>query len=270
VVIDGRTATSPGASRGVALVRPPGPRLAEGIVTHIKRTPVDVALARLQHAAYVAALARAGWEVLTVPPADDCPDAVFIEDTVVVLDGLAVITRPGAAQRRPETAAVAGTVRALGLRVEEIVGPGTLDGGDILQIGQTVYVGLGGRTNAEGIAQLTGLLAGVGRTTMTVPLARVLHLKSAVTALADGTVLAFDDLVDLDLFRRVRRVPEEAGAHVVPLGGPDVLIAASAPRTAELVEDLGWHAIVVDISEYERLEGCVTCLSVLIAARALP
>src|SRR5690242_14202656 len=104
-------------SRGVALVRPPGPRLAEGIVTHIERTPVDVALARRQHAAYVAALAGAGWEVVTVPPADDCPDAVFIEDTVVVCDGLAVITRPGAAARRPETAAVAGTVRALGLRV---------------------------------------------------------------------------------------------------------------------------------------------------------
>ena len=268
MVIDGRTVPSPEMSRGVALVRPPGPRLAEGIVTHIERTPVDVALARRQHAAYVAALTGAGWEVATVAPADDCPDAVFIEDTVVVSDGLAVITRPGAAQRRPETAAVTDAVRELGLRVEEIVAPGTLDGGDILQIGQTVYVGLGARTNAEGIAQLAGLLSSVGRTTVTVPLARVLHLKSAVTALPDGTVLAFDDLVDLDLFRGVRRVPEEAGAHVVPLGGLDLLIAASAPRTAELVDSLGWCPIVVDISEYERLEGCVTCLSVLIAARA--
>ena len=270
MVIDGRTAPAPGSApglpQGVALVRPPGPRLADGIVTHIERTPVDITLARRQHAAYVAALAGAGWEVVAAPPADDCPDAVFIEDTVVVCGGLAVITRPGAAARRPETVAVADTARALGLRVAAIAAPATLDGGDILQIGQTVYVGLGSRTNAEGIAQLAGLLAGVGRTTVTVPLARVLHLKSAVTALPDGTVLAFDDLVDLDLFPRVRRVPEEAGAHVVPLGGPDVLIAASAPRTAELIDSLGWRPIVVDITEYERLEGCVTCLSVLVPA----
>ena len=246
----------------VALVRPPGPRLADGIVTHIERTPVDVDLARRQHAAYVQALEGAGWDIVTVPPADDCPDAVFIEDTVVVCDGLAVITRPGAVARRPETDAVQRTLRDLRLRVERIEPPGTLDGGDILQIGQTVYVGRGGRTNADGIAQLAELLA--GRTTVTVPLEKVLHLKSAVTALPDGTVLAHGDLVDLDSFTRVRRVPEQAGAHVVPLGGPDVLIAASAPRTAELINALGWRPVVVDITEYERLEGCVTCLSALI------
>ena len=250
--------------RRVALVRPPGPRLADGIVTHIQRSPVDVDLARRQHAAYASALESAAWDIVTVPPADDCPDAVFIEDTVVVCDGLAVTTRPGAPARQPETAAVEDTVRELGLGVARIEAPGTLDGGDILQIGQTVYVGRGGRTNAEGIAQLTALLAVLGRTTVTVPLEKVLHLKSAVTALPDGTVLAYGDLVDLDPFPRVRRVPEEAGAHVVPIGGPDVLIAASAPRTAELVNALGWRPVVVDISEYERLEGCVTCLSVLI------
>jgi len=118
----------------VALVRPPGPRLADGIVTHIERTPVDVDLARRQHAAYVQALEGAGWDIVTVPPADDCPDAVFIEDTVVVCDGLAVITRPGAVARRPETDAVEQTLRDLRLRVERIEPPGTLDGGDILQI----------------------------------------------------------------------------------------------------------------------------------------
>jgi dimethylargininase len=255
-----------GSVRGVALVRPPGPRLAYGIVTHIEPTPVDLALAGRQHAAYVAALAGAGWDVTTVPPADDCPDAVFVEDTVVVSEGLAVNTRPGADARRAETATVADTMGALGLRVEVIAAPGTLDGGDVLQIGQTVYVGRGGRTNAAGIAQLADLLAGLGRTVVTVPLPKVLHLKSAVTALPDGTVLAFGDLVDLEPFPVLRMVPEEAGAHVVPLGGPDVLIASSAPRTAELVASLGWHPIVVDITEYERLEGCVTCLSVLIGA----
>jgi dimethylargininase len=270
VVTDSPTAPPAGSGRGVALIRAPGPRLADGIVTHIERSPVDLELARRQHAAYVEALAGAGWDIVTVPAADDCPDAVFIEDTLVVADDLAIITRPGVPARQPETATVADTVRTLALRMETIAAPATLDGGDILQIGQMVYAGLGGRTNADGIAQLAGLLSGLGRTTVTVPLRKVLHLKSAVTALPDGTVLAYGDLVNLEPFPRVRPVPEEAGAHVVPLGGPDVLIAASAPRTTELVHALGWHPIVVDITEYERLEGCVTCLSVLIAGLVRP
>jgi dimethylargininase len=255
------------SSRGVALVRRPGPRLAEGIVTHIERTPVDVALAMRQHASYVAALAVHGWSVHEVPPADDCPDSVFIEDTAVVCDNLAVITRPGAASRRPETAAVVETVRALGLTVAAVESPATLDGGDVLQVGPTVYVGHGGRTDAAGIAQLAGHLAPLGRTVVTVPLQAVLHLKSAVTALPDGTVLTFGGLVPVDAFPSTLAVPEQSGAHVVPLGGRDVLIAASAPATATMLAGLGYAPVVVDISEFERLEGCVTCLSVLLPGR---
>jgi dimethylargininase len=233
-------------------------------VTHIEPTAVDLELARRQHEGYVAALERSGWRTHEVPPADDCPDSVFIEDTVVVCDGLAVITRPGADSRRPETQAVEATVRGLGLGVRHIEAPGTLDGGDVLQIGQMVYVGHGGRTNSEGIEQLRQALVPLGRTTTAVPLTKVLHLKSAVTALPDGTVLSWGDLVDHDPFPAVLLVPEEAGAHVVPLGGSDVLIAGSAPRTAELIKGLGYSPVVVDITEFERLEGCVTCLSVLI------
>jgi len=248
----------------VALVRSPSPRLSDGIVTHIERTPVDLELARGQHAAYVDALASCGWRPLPVEPADDCPDSVFIEDTVVICDDLAVLTRPGAPGRRPEVDAVAETVRALGLRTERIGEPGTLDGGDVLQIGQTVYVGLGGRTNEAGIQQLARLLAPTGRTVVAVPVVKVLHLKSAVTALPDGTVLAWGDLVDTAPFPRVLEVPEESGVHVVPLDAERLLIAASAPRTAALLESRGYRPVTVDISEYERLEGCVTCLNVLI------
>jgi dimethylargininase len=251
-------------TRGVALVRRPGPRLAEGIVTHIDRSPLDVDLARRQHDGYVTALADHGWQVRVVPPADDCPDSVFVEDTVVVCAGLAVVTRPGAPVRRPETDAVESTVRDLGLTVAHIEGPGTLDGGDVLQVGSTVYVGRGGRTNAEGVRQLRELLAELGRAVVAVPVHKVLHLKSAVTALPDGTVLTWGGLVDTHLFPVVQPVPEEAGAHVVPLGASDVLIAASAPRTAELIAALGYTPVVVDITEFERLEGCVTCLSVLV------
>ena len=159
-------------------------------------------------------------------------------------------------------------MRELGLDIVHIADPGTLDGGDVLQVGSTVYVGRGGRTNAEGIRQLREHLAPLGRTVVPVRLEAVLHLKSAVTALPDGTFLALDDLLEPGAIPAWRPVVEEAGCHVVPLGGNQVLISASAPRTIEWLTDLGYQACVVDISEFEKLEGCVTCLSVLIPQRS--
>ena len=252
---------------GTALVRTPGSRLAEGIVTHQRRVPVDVDLARAQHAAYADALAACGWRIAPVPAVEDCPDSVFVEDTVVVCEDLAVLARPGAPARRAEVAGVAAMAGPLGLRTVAIAAPGTLDGGDVLQAGHTVYVGRGGRTNAAGIRQLRALLAPLGRTVIAVPLRNVLHLKSAVTALPDGTFLLAPELVPAALFPAVRPADEEAGCHVVPLGADRVLIAASAPRTAQLLDDLGFTPVVADISEFEKLEGCVTCLSVLLPGR---
>ena len=252
---------------GTVLVRAPSSRLAEGIVTYVGRTAVDVALARTQHAAYAEALLASDWRVEQAPAAEDCPDSVFIEDTVVVCEDLAVLARPGAPARRAEVAGVAGAARSLGLRTARIQEPATLDGGDVLQAGHTVYVGRGGRTNGEGIRQLRALLAPLGRTVIAVPLGKVLHLKSAVTALPDGTFLLLPQLVPAGLFPAVRPVEEDGGCHVVPLGGDRVLIAASAPRTAGLLGDLGFTPVVVDISEFEKLEGCVTCLSVLLPGR---
>ena len=252
---------------GTVLVRPPGRRLAEGIVTHISRAPVDVALARAQHAAYADALAASGWILQQVPSAEDCPDSVFVEDTVVVCEDLAVLARPGAPARRAEVAGVAGVIRSLGLRTAQIHEPVTLDGGDVLQVGRSVYVGRGGRTNGAGIRQLRALLAPLSRAVIAVPLGNVLHLKSAVTALPDGTFLLLPQLVPAGLFPAVRPVDEEGGCHVAALGGDQVLIAASAPRTAELIDDLGFTPVVVDISEFEKLEGCVTCLNVLLPER---
>lgn len=250
-------------SSGTALVRPPGPRLAEGIVTHQERVPVDVELAQRQWRAYCDALQAAGWGLVTVPPADDCPDAVFVEDTVVMYRGVAVLTRPGADSRKPEVEAVAKVVEGLGCPIARIEAPGTLDGGDVLKVGDTVYVGRGGRTNGEGIRQLRRLLTPLGARVVAVPVTKVLHLKSAVTALPDGTVIGYPPVVDDPrVFDRFLAVPEESGAHVVLLGGDRLLMAADAPQSAALFRDLGYEPVCVDISEYEKLEGCVTCLSV--------
>ncbi|MDK3255578.1 dimethylargininase [Blastococcus capsensis] len=251
-------------SPGIALVRRPTEDMAAGIVTHVERVPVDAALAAEQHAGYRAALAAAGWDVREVDPAPGCPDATFVEDTVVVVDGTAVLTRSGAASRRAEVPGTEQVVRDLGLDVVRITGDGTLDGGDVLQVDDTVYVGRGGRTNADGIRQLRGHLTPLGRTVVPVRLQAVLHLKSAVTALPDGTFLTLPDLLEPGAFPSARPVSEEPGCHVVPLGGDQVLISSAAPRTADRLADLGFTPRVVDIGEFEKLEGCVTCLSVLI------
>ncbi|MFR9799408.1 dimethylargininase [Streptomyces sp. MS06] len=246
-----------------ALVRRPSPRLAEGLVTHVERETVDVGLAVEQWEAYVAALAAHGWETVEVEPADDCPDSVFVEDTVVMYRNVALITRPGAESRREETPGVEQAVARLGCSVNWIWEPGTLDGGDVLKIGDTLYVGRGGRTNAAGIQQLRAAFEPLGARIVAVPVSKVLHLKSAVTALPDGTVIGHIPHVDRpSLFPRFLSAPEESGGHVVLLGGDRLLIAASAPKTAELLTDLGFEVTVVDISEFEKLEGCVTCLSV--------
>lgn len=250
-----------GTGSGIALVRRPGPRLSEGIVTHIERRPVDLAAARIQHETYTAALRDNGFEVIPVEPADEHPDAVFVEDVLVVVDGLAVLTRPGAANRRGEVDGADRATRSLGLEVVRIEPPGTLDGGDVLQVGRTVYVGRSGRTNAEGIAQLGLLLRGRGRVVVPVELTGVLHLKSAVTALPDGALIGLPECVGLD---GLIIPPEPEGAHVVPLAKDTVLLAASAPKTSELLTSRGLRTVPVDISEFEKLEGCVTCLSVLI------
>lgn len=247
----------------IALVRRPGPLLDQGLVSHIERQPVDLTLAMTQWEAYRAAMEGAGWQTVEVPSADDCPDAVFVEDTMVVFRNVAVISRPGADERKPEIIEAEKVVESLGLSINRIRPPGTLDGGDVLKIGDTVYVGRGGRTNAEGIRQLRSILAPLGANVVAVPLTKVLHLKSAVTALPDGTIIGHLPLIDdPGAFPRFLAVPEESGAHVVDLGAGRLLMAADAPRSAALFADLGYEPVTVDISEYEKLEGCVTCLSV--------
>ncbi|MDT7737602.1 MAG: dimethylargininase [Mycobacterium sp.] len=245
-----------------ALVRSPSPRLSDGLVTHIERVPVDVALAAEQWRHYVDAMAAAGWRTVQVAPADDCPDAVFVEDSVVMVGATAVITNPGAAERKRETAGTAQTLHELGHPVLTMRS-GTLDGGDVLKVGSLVYVGRGGRTNSAGVAEFRSLVEPLGVTVVAVPLTKVLHLKSAVTALPDGSIIGKPPLVDDQaFFTHFRPMPEEAGAHVVDLGEGRLLMAASAPRSADLIADLGYTPVPVDITEFEKMEGCVTCLSV--------
>lgn len=246
-----------------ALVRRPGPRLADGLLTHQERVPVDLDLAGRQWERYVDTLRDAGWRVVEVTPDDASADAVFVEDALVVFGDLAVVTLPGAPERRSETVGTERAARDLGLDVAHVVAPATLDGGDVLKVDRRVYVGVGGRTNREAVEQLRDLLSERGWDVIGVPVTKVLHLKSAVTALPDGTVVGFLEFVDdPDAFVRFEAVTEPSGCHVVDLGGGRLLMAADAPRSAARFRSLGYDVVEVDISEFEKLEGCVTCLSV--------
>ena len=250
----------------VAITRPVPASLAECELTHLDRVPIDVARASVQHAAYEAALAALGCEVRRLPPADDLPDSVFVEDVAIVLDEVAVITRPGAESRRGERASVAPVLSEY-RELVAIAAPGTLDGGDVLRLGRTLYVGLSTRTNEDGARQLGRLIERFGYRVRAVQTAACLHLKSAVTALDADRVLLNPEWVDARLFASlevVRVAPEEPhAANVLRIGGA-IVAAAAHVRTIDGLRARGCEVTTVDVSELAKAEAGVTCCSLII------
>lgn len=248
-----------------AIVRQPSDALSRCELTYLERQPIDVSRAAAQHAAYVAALEARGVTVHALPPDPDLPDAVFVEDAAIVLDECAVITRPGAATRRPEIDAVSAAFDGHRPLVP-IVAPGTLEGGDVLTIGRTLFVGQTRRTNAGGTSQLAAAVEPYGYVVVPVRLVGCLHLKSAITYAGRETVVLNPDWIDVGHFARWRRVSvpaeEPYGANVLLAGGV-VHVAASAPRTGGKLDALGFQTLPLDTSEFEKAEAALTCLSLL-------
>lgn len=252
----------------LALTRAISPRLAECELTHLDRTPISVARAEAQHREYEATLRALGCEVRRVDPAPDQADSVFIEDTAVVFDEIAVITRPGAESRRAETVAVARALASL-RPLAHIVAPGTLDGGDVLVVGTRVFVGRTGRTNADGITQLRAALAPHGYSVDAVEVTGCLHLKTAVTAIDDRTVLVNPSWVDARAFAPAVVIEvdpaEPMGANVLPIGDT-LLYGVGYPRTLARIRAYGAEVTTVDASELAKAEGAVTCCSLVMRA----
>lgn len=252
----------------IAITRAVSRALEHCELTHLARRPIDLALARRQHAAYEQALRDAGCEVRQLAEQPDHPDSVFVEDTVIVLDEVAVITRPGAASRRGETASMAAALNGL-RELVHIEAPGTLDGGDVLRLGRTLYVGASARSNAAGIAQLARSVAPFGYRVEAVPLRDCLHLKSAVTRISGDRVLLNPAWVEARHFPGFDVVPvdpSEPHAANAVLVGDTVIYAVSCPRTAEALRKTGIDVRSVDMSETEKAEGGVTCCSVIFSA----
>jgi len=249
-----------------AFVRRPSPHLAHGQLTHLTRQPVDLALALQQYEGYLALLRTQGHTLFELPELPDHPDGVFVEDVLLMVDGRAVLTRPGALSRRDEVASVEPVLQGLGVACARIEAPGTLDGGDVLVLERHVLVGRSTRTNDAGFAQLAALLVGSGRTVLRVEVGGALHLKTALTSLPDGQLIAAAEWVDTcavsALGYAVLDALESSAANVLCLGDT-VVLPADAPRTVEVLLEQGYNVILLDVGELQKLEAGLTCMSVL-------
>jgi dimethylargininase len=236
-------------------------------LTHLARTSIDVGRAAAQHEQYERTLRAIGCAIEQVAPVDDLPDSVFVEDIVVVLDELAMLTRPGAPSRRGETAGVERAI-AKYRKAQRMTAPATMDGGDVLRMGRTIYVGLSSRTNEEGARQLAAAAAPFGYTVECVRVSGCLHLKSAATAVGDGVVLCNPQWLDGRVFRGCDVIAvdsrEPFAGNVLRVGGA-VVCAAAFPRTAEALRSRGCDVRAVDVSELAKAEAGVTCCSVIVS-----
>ncbi|HEY2344547.1 MAG TPA: arginine deiminase-related protein [Xanthomonadaceae bacterium] len=250
----------------IAITRDVSASLADCQLSFVDRSPIDIAKARAQHEAYRRALEALGCEVIALPAQDAMPDAVFVEDVAVVVDEIAVLTRPGAESRRGEGATV-GEVLGRYRELCAIEAPGTLDGGDVMRVGRSIYVGQAARTNAAGIAQLAAHVAPFGYTVQAVPTRECLHLKSAVTQVGEDTLLIQPLWIDREPFAGYRLIEvdpsEEHGANALRIGSAGVIQPSNFPRARERLERAGIAVVSVDLSELQKAEGATTCCSIV-------
>lgn len=262
----GKPATRGYTAGMLAFVRDLSPHLERCELSFLARAPIDLARARQQHQDYLAALTALGCELRWLPPLAEHPDAVFVEDTAVVVPELAVITRPGALSRRGEVDSVAASLQAV-RPLARVLEPGTLEGGDVLRVGRTLYVGESARTNAQGTAQLAAALAPFGYAVRAIALRGCLHLKSAATFIPPDTLIVNPDWVDPKVFdvRRVLRVDaaEAYGANTLTVAGV-TLVSADYPRTQQRLGAAGIPTRALEVSELHKAEAALTCMSLIL------
>jgi dimethylargininase len=252
----------------IALTRSLPPSIVNCELTHLEREPINAARAAEQHGLYEKALIAAGCTIQRLPSLPDSPDSAFVEDTAVVLPELAIIARPGAEARRSEVASVADALRPH-RSLTVIEDPGTLDGGDVLIIGSTIYAGVSTRTNADGIRQLTETVSAHGYSVRPVKVSGCLHLKSAATRISDDVILLNSAWVDPSSFRGLHQIevhPREPFAANALRIRETVIYAANFDETRQRLEKNGIRVHLVEVDELQKAEGAVTCCSILVGA----
>jgi dimethylargininase len=250
----------------IAITHVPSPNLSRCELTHVKRSAIDYSRACEQHAAYRETLEKCGATVVTLDVNRDLPDCCFVEDTAVVLDEIAILTPMGTQLRRGEPAGIEPELRKY-RDVVRINLPATLEGGDVLHAGRTLFVGVTARTNPAGVEALAAIARRFAYRVVPASVKGCLHLQTAVTALDDWTLLvnpAWLDVHELSGFDFVRVPAAEPWAANVARVGTKIVAAAGYPRTADLICGRGYEVRMVDVSEFAKAEGGVTCLSLLI------
>jgi dimethylargininase len=254
----------PWAAFTVALAREVSPSIGDCELSFVERRPIDVERAVAQHRAYCDALVALGLRVVVLPAEPELPDAVFVEDTAVAVDEVGIVTLPGAESRRPEVVTIAAELRRY-RPVAYMPGPGTVDGGDVMQVGRTLYVGRTARSTDDGIADLRAELAPHGYRVVAVDVDGCLHLKSGVSYVGRNTVLANRSWVDPAAFGDVDVVEvaeaEPWAANAVAVGDA-VLVSATFRETRRRLEAPGFRVVALDVSEFEKAEGGLSCLSI--------
>jgi dimethylargininase len=246
-----------------AFVKPPAETYAVALTMEAQPRPVDLVLARQQHAAYVAKLRELGLKVTELAPDPAFPDSCFVQEVAFVCGGELIVTRPGAPSRRGEPEVMMDVLRSIGLPLKRVTEPALLDGGDVMLTEDKIYVGLSTRTNAEAVAQLRALTK---RDVIGVPLSAGLHLLSSCTYLGDGRVLITPDcssVKELEGFEQFVLSPQEVYAANVLALGKDVVMPAGFPHAESLLVEAGFRLHALDMSEFEKRDGGVTCLSLL-------
>jgi dimethylargininase len=252
----------------IAITRKVSPAIARCELTHLERQPINLETAIAQHGQYEQALRSLGVEIISLPAEPDLPDSVFVEDAALVLDEVAILTRPGAKSRRPEVESISQALSPYRDLVT-IQAPGCLDGGDILLTGKTIYVGISTRSNTSAIQQMQTALKQFGYQVKGIMVSGCLHLKSAVTQVAENTLLINPTWIDKTEFAGYQVIEvyptEMYGANAVQVGEM-LLYQPSFPETSQRLEAAGLNFMLVDASELGKAEGALTCCSLIFRA----
>ncbi|UCG27379.1 MAG: hypothetical protein JSV24_10425 [Bacteroidales bacterium] len=245
-----------------AIVIPPGKNFSNGISTSGLGIP-DYTESLVQHASYCEALGRCGLEIIILKADLAFPDSTFVEDTAIVTDSMAIITRPGDQRRRGEEKQIEPVLSAW-RKIERIAAPGCVDGGDILQAGSHFFIGQSGRTNREGADQTRSILSSYGFTSTIVPVTHILHLKSGVNYIGDETLILTEELAERKEFHSFRKIPvpsqERYAANCILVNG-HLLLPSGFPETREKLLENGYNILEIDVSEFRKMDGGLSCLS---------
>ena len=250
----------------IAITREVNTAIGDCELSFIPRVSIDIALAQQQHQHYQSVLSSIGCEIVVVPTEPDLADSVFIEDTAIVLDEIAVLLRPGAATRLPEVAGVESVLQQY-RKLAAIQPPGTLDGGDLLRVDNMIFAGLSTRSNQNGIEQLRHIVMDYGFSVKTVKPTKCLHLKSAVSAVAPGMLLINPDWINGSAFGDYELIDvdkEEMHAANALLVGQSVIYPSSFPRTTDRLATRGINVVPINLSELQKAEGAATCCSLIL------